>query len=60
MAFGWRGFNMEVLDVAGVLWFFALWIGYWQFAERRDGRCGQNERSTSGNGTHRHEQFSDL
>jgi uncharacterized membrane protein len=31
----WRGFHIELLDLAGVLWFFALWLGYAQFADRR-------------------------
>ena len=31
----WRGLHIELLDVASVLWFFALWIGYAQFALRR-------------------------
>jgi uncharacterized membrane protein len=35
MTINWRGFHIELLDLAGVLWFFALWIGYAQFAERR-------------------------
>ena len=35
MAIDWRGIHVELLDVAGVLWFFALWLGYAQFAERR-------------------------
>jgi uncharacterized membrane protein len=35
MAIDWRGFHIELLDLAGMLWFFALWLGYAQFAERR-------------------------
>jgi hypothetical protein len=40
MAIDWRGFHVELLDVAGVLWFFALRLfalrlGYAQCAERR-------------------------
>jgi hypothetical protein len=35
MAIDWRGFHIELLDVAGVLWFFALRFGYAQCAERR-------------------------
>jgi uncharacterized membrane protein len=31
----WRGLHIDLLDVAGVVWFFAMWIGYAQFAERR-------------------------
>jgi uncharacterized membrane protein len=31
----WGGFHIDPLDLAGVVWFFALWIGYAQFAERR-------------------------
>jgi uncharacterized membrane protein len=35
MSLNWRGLHIELLDLYGVLWFFVLWIGYAQFAERR-------------------------
>ena len=35
MAIDWRGFHIELLDVAGVLRLFALRFGYAQCAERR-------------------------
>jgi uncharacterized membrane protein len=31
----WRGFHVDLLDLVGIAWFFALWLGYAQFAERR-------------------------
>jgi uncharacterized membrane protein len=34
----WRGLHIDLMDVAGVLWFFALWIGYAQFAVWRSRR----------------------
>jgi uncharacterized membrane protein len=38
MAIDWRGFHIELLDLAGVLYFFALWLGYAQFADRAKAR----------------------
>ncbi len=34
-AINWRGFTVELLDVAAVVWFFAWWIGYTQYAQHR-------------------------
>jgi uncharacterized membrane protein len=30
----WRGLHIELLDVVGILWFFAAWVGYVRFAQR--------------------------
>lgn len=35
MSINWRGFHVELLDLIGLAWFFALWLGYANFAERR-------------------------
>lgn len=38
MSFTWRGFHFEAADLLALAWFFAIWIGYADFARRRSQR----------------------
>ena len=35
MSFNWRGLRIDILDLVALATFFALWIGYARFAQRR-------------------------